>query len=123
MNDDNGLHKEISRPSFLSLRRTNPNDISLSREGRIQNPLSAICKEVNRDQLPEARMIHYFEALRYWIILHLLVLTRIMRGAFEEEEEHDIFKPDIETKERVISNWKLLCGHKEEISLADRLWK
>ena len=52
-----------------------------------------------------------------------------MRGTFEEEEVHNIFKPEIETKkrdkgshseeaQRFISNWKLFCGHKEEISLA-----
>jgi len=61
MSDDN---KEISRPYFLSL-------INLSREGRIQNHLSATCTEVNRDNYQEPAWHTTFLALRYWIILFL----------------------------------------------------
>ena len=68
MNDDN---KEISRPSFLSLGSTNPNYINLSRDGRIQNHLSATCTEVNRDNYQEPAWSTTFLALRYWIILFL----------------------------------------------------
>ena len=74
-------------PFFLSLRSTYPNDINLSREGLLQNPLSA---NLHGDQ-PWTSTKSLHDTLLWWA----KILNKIWR-----RRSTQYIQPDIEAKKR-----------------------